>query len=119
MILNEDYKDIVQALNDEQVEFILIGAYALAAHGYPRATMDIDLWVRPSPKNAQAVLRAIKRFGATELDFKTARTNAIIRNIDETQLKILSIEDLIKNKESTGRPKDQLDTRELKRRNET
>ncbi len=64
MILNEDYKDIVQALNDEQVEFILVGAYALAAHGYPRATMDIDLWVMPSPKNALAVLRAIKRFGA-------------------------------------------------------
>ncbi|VGO12304.1 hypothetical protein PDESU_00855 [Pontiella desulfatans] len=64
MILNDDYRDILQALNDERVEFILVGAYALAAHGYPRATMDIDLWVCPSETNALAVLRALNRFGA-------------------------------------------------------
>ena len=44
MILNEDHKNIAQASNDEQVEFILVDSYALAAHGYTRATMDIDLW---------------------------------------------------------------------------
>jgi hypothetical protein len=44
--------------------FILVDAYALAAHGYPRATMDIDIWVMPSPENAAAVLRALRRFGA-------------------------------------------------------
>jgi len=43
-MLNEDYKDILQALADEKVRFILVGAYAMAAHGYPRATMDIDLY---------------------------------------------------------------------------
>jgi len=53
MILNEDYRDILLALNTEQVEFILVGAYALAAHGYPRATMDIDVWVMPSLEKAQ------------------------------------------------------------------
>ena len=63
-MLNEDYKDMLQALVDEKVSFLLVGAYALAAHGYPRATMDIDIWVRPSPDNADAVLRAIRRFGA-------------------------------------------------------
>jgi len=41
-----------------------VGAYAMAAHGYPRATIDLDLWVMPSPENADAVLRAIQRFGA-------------------------------------------------------
>jgi len=41
-----------------------VGAYALAAHGYPRATMDIDIWVQASPDNADAVLRAVRRFGA-------------------------------------------------------
>jgi hypothetical protein len=46
-MLNEDYKDILQSLVDEQVKFLLVGAYALAAHGYPRATMDIDIWVMP------------------------------------------------------------------------
>ncbi|MBU0678836.1 MAG: nucleotidyltransferase [Verrucomicrobia bacterium] len=63
-MLNEDYKEMLQCLADENVEFLLVGAYALAAHGYPRATMDIDIWVLPSPDNAQAVLRAVGRFGS-------------------------------------------------------
>jgi hypothetical protein len=63
-MLNKDYKDMLQALVDEKVRFLLVGAYALAAHGYPRATMDIDIWVMPSPENADAVLRAVHRFGA-------------------------------------------------------
>jgi hypothetical protein len=63
-MLNEDYKDMLRALCAENVKFILVGAYALAAHGYPRATMDIDIWVMPSPQNAESVLRALHRFGA-------------------------------------------------------
>jgi hypothetical protein len=63
-MLNEDYRDILHALSDEKVKFLLIGAYAMAAHGYPRATMDIDIWVMPSPQNADAVLLALRRFGA-------------------------------------------------------
>ena len=63
-MLNEDYRDILHALSDEKVRFILVGAYALAAHGYPRATMDIDIWIMPSPDNAEAVLRALRRFGS-------------------------------------------------------
>ena len=63
-MLNEDYKDMLLALSEEKVRFLLVGAYALAAHGYPRATMDIDIWVMPSPQNADAVLRALLRFGA-------------------------------------------------------
>jgi hypothetical protein len=63
-MLNEDYKDMLQALVDEKARFLLVGAYALAAHGYLRATMDIDIWVMPSPQNADAVLRALQCFGA-------------------------------------------------------
>ena len=63
-MLNEDYRDMLHVLSEEKVRFILVGAYALAAHGYPRATMDIDIWVMPSPENAYAVLRALSRFGA-------------------------------------------------------
>ena len=63
-MLNEDYKDMLHALSEEKDRFLLVGAYALAAHGYPRATMDIDIWVMPSPQNADAVLRALRRFGA-------------------------------------------------------
>jgi hypothetical protein len=63
-MLNEDYKDMLRALSDEKVKFLLLGAYAMAVHGYPRATLDVDIWVMPSPENAEAVLRALARFGA-------------------------------------------------------
>lgn len=74
-MLNEDYKDMLRAFGDERVEFLLVGAYAMGAHGYPRATVDIDLWINPSPDNAAAVLRAVRRFGApsdnvTEADLR-------------------------------------------------
>ena len=61
---NEDYRDMLCALRDAHVDFILVGAYALAAHGFPRATLDIDLWVRPSPDNARKVCQALIKFGA-------------------------------------------------------
>jgi hypothetical protein len=56
----------------EGAKYLLVGAYALAAHGYPRATMDIDLWVMPSPENSEAVLRALRRFGAPLRDLTAA-----------------------------------------------
>ena len=63
-MLNEDYRDMLLVLSAEKVRFLLIGAYAMAAHGYPRATMNIDIWIMPSAQNADAVLRALQRFGA-------------------------------------------------------
>ena len=63
-MLNSDYLDMLRILSEEKVKFILVGGYALAAHGYPRSTLDIDFWVMASPKNARAVIRALKRFGA-------------------------------------------------------
>jgi len=63
-MLNKDYKDMLQFLLEEGVQFLLVGAYAMAAHGVPRATGDIDLWVRPNEENAHRVFRALVRFGA-------------------------------------------------------
>ena len=63
-MLNDDYRDILRAFSTERVRFLLVGAYAMAAHGYPRATMDIDLWIDPSADNVTAVLRALEQFGA-------------------------------------------------------
>jgi predicted nucleotidyltransferase len=79
---NSDYKDILQSFSDGNVEFILVGAYALAAHGLPRATMDIDLWVNPTMENAARVYAAIGQFGApvdqvTQADF--ARKDTIFQ----------------------------------------
>lgn len=63
-MLNEDYKDMLRALSVEKVKYLLVGAYAMAAHGYLRSTLDIDFWVLQSPQNADAVMRALQRFGA-------------------------------------------------------
>ncbi len=76
MLVNEDYSDMLSALNDAGVEYLVVGAWALAAYGNPRATGDIDFWVRPSQENATRVWTALKEFGAprkdvTEADFAT------------------------------------------------
>jgi hypothetical protein len=62
--MNPDFSDMLSALSAEGVEYLLVGAYAMAVHGVPRATGDIDVWVRPSPDNAECILRALARFGA-------------------------------------------------------
>jgi predicted nucleotidyltransferase len=63
-LLNPDYRDILSEFLETGVEFLVVGAYALAAHGLPRATGDIDLWIARSEENANRVLRALARFGA-------------------------------------------------------
>lgn len=62
--LNEDFLDLLTAFREEGVEFLLVGAFALAANGAPRFTGDLDVWVRPDPGNAERVLRGLQRFGA-------------------------------------------------------
>jgi hypothetical protein len=76
---NEDYKEMLCALNDAGADFILVGAFALAAHGFPRATLDMDVWVRPSAENARKVCKALTQFGApmtqiSAADFENADT---------------------------------------------
>jgi hypothetical protein len=60
----EDFVDLVQSLREEGCDFVIVGAHALAAHGAPRATGDLDVLVRPDPSNAEKVFRALVRFGA-------------------------------------------------------
>jgi hypothetical protein len=144
-MLNEDYRDMLHALSDEKVKFLLVGAYALAAHGYPRATMDIDIWVMPSPQNAEAVLRALRRFGAplhnltkedlqkdgtifqigvaprridiitaaSGLQFEETYRRSLSVNIEGIEVRIPSIDDLIRNKRALGRTKDLADAEVL------
>lgn len=125
----------------------MVGAYALAAQGYPRSTLDIDIWVKPSKDNSSKLYKALVEFGAplqdinentfkekgivfqigvapcridiiTEIsggiEFTDANTRSLKSEIEGTSLNILSIEDLIKNKEATGRPKDIEDAKILK-----
>jgi len=79
--LNPDFVDLLEALREADVEFVIVGAHAMAAHGVPRATGDLDVLVRPTRENARRVLEGLRRFGApvdahgiTEEDFVTPGT---------------------------------------------
>ena len=63
-MLNEDYKDMLQILLDNDVKFLIVGAYALASYGYPRATGDFDIWVEASEENSKKILSSLVHFGA-------------------------------------------------------
>lgn len=62
--LNPDFLDLLDAFLAEDVRFLLVGAHAVGVHGAPRATGDIDVWIRSDPANALAAWRALRRFGA-------------------------------------------------------
>ena len=62
--LNEDFLDLLRALDGARADYVVVGAYALAVHGIPRATGDIDILVRPAADNAARVHAALLRFGA-------------------------------------------------------
>jgi hypothetical protein len=61
---SRDFRDLFAAFNAEGVEYLLVGAHALAVHGHLRATKDLDVWVRPSMGNAERVIAALRAFGA-------------------------------------------------------
>lgn len=62
--VHQDFVDAVQCLTEESCDFVIVGAHALAVHGSPRATGDLDILVRVSGDNASRVVRALQRFGA-------------------------------------------------------
>ncbi|MHB0950000.1 MAG: hypothetical protein ACYC3Q_15800 [Gemmatimonadaceae bacterium] len=65
-MLNPDFRDMLFEFNAAGVEYLIVGGYAVGQHGYPRATGDMDFWVRRSPENAARVLHALAAFGAPE-----------------------------------------------------
>jgi hypothetical protein len=139
---------MLESLLGEKVRFILVGAYALAAHGYPRATGDMDIWVKPNDENSKKIYKALAKFGApiseiredefsqpgiifqigvvprridiitkiSGVEFDEADADKIVVNIENLKIPVLSIELLIKNKMATGREKDLLDAKLLKKR---
>ena len=144
-MLNSHYKEILSILSEKKVRFLLVGAYAMAVHGYLRSTMDIDLWVMPDPENALLVLQALEDFGApigdlsvedfqkddvvfqigvaplridilTSIDglkFEDAFASSELVDIEGISINVLSIPDLIKNKQATGRIRDLADVEVL------
>ena len=70
MALNRDLKEFLQLLVKHDVEFMLVGAHAVAVHGFPRNTEDIDFWIRRDRANAVKVMAALTEFGFGDLDLK-------------------------------------------------
>jgi hypothetical protein len=142
-MLRPDFRAVLSELFDAQAEFLVVGAFAMSAHQFPRATGDLDLFVGPSPENAQRVWNALARFGAplndynitvaelarpglvfwlgndpnridvmTSIDgvsFDEAWRTRVYCEMDGMSVPVLSLDNLLTNKRSTGRPKDQFD----------
>lgn len=73
--LNPDFRDLLEALSHEEALFLIVGAHALAVHGVPRATGDLDIWIRADPENAMRVWRALARFGAPMAEMNLTPTD--------------------------------------------
>ena len=146
-MLNNDYKEMLQLLKRNEAQFLVIGAYAMGAYGYPRATGDMDIWIMSSGENSRKVFDALKEFGAPlsqinettfagrdiifqigvaprridiittidGLEFEQAWQRRVEIDIDGLNVPFISKPDLIKNKESTGREKDILDAKILRK----
>jgi hypothetical protein len=61
--LPSDFKEFLKLLDAHQVEYLLIGGYAVGYHGYPRATVDMDIWIAMNPANSQKIVTVLKEFG--------------------------------------------------------
>ncbi len=70
--MNPDFVDLLRAFVAADVRFLVVGAYALALHGRPRATGDLDIWVDATPNNARRIMRALREFGAPLEDIAEA-----------------------------------------------
>jgi hypothetical protein len=146
--MNSDFKDLLQALNDAQAEYLVVGGYAVGMHTEPRYTKDLDVWLNNSPENAPHVLEALRIFGGptgsltvddltqedafyqigvepvrvdliltlNPLNFSECWETRAVFEIDGVPINFISIDDLIKNKEATGRPLDLVDAANLRKK---
>ena len=69
-MLDKDFREFVELLNSASVEYLIVGGYALAAHGHPRYTGDLDIWIRAAKDNIDKVLAALAKFGFGSLGLK-------------------------------------------------
>jgi predicted nucleotidyltransferase len=68
-MFNPDFKEFVKLLIKNQVEYLIVGGYAVSIHGYPRYTGDLDIWINPAKSNAKKVLDCLNDFGFSSLEF--------------------------------------------------
>src|SRR6185437_350223 len=145
MTLSKDFTDFVVLLNKYKVNYMVIGGYALAFHGRPRHTGDLDIWIDLSDENAQKMIDVVDDFGMSSLglektdflqkggitqigyrplridilneidgvDFEEAYMNKLIIDIDGLPVNYIGLDDLIKNKQVSGRKQDISDVNAL------
>jgi hypothetical protein len=142
MELERDFKELLELLNSHQVEYILVGAYALAFHGAPRFTGDLDIFVKPDSENSKRIMAALSDFGfgsvgLTAADFQmpdqvrswasprpgrshhgnqrriVGAGGCISAILDNVSVRFISRQELIANKRAAGRKKDLADLEAL------
>jgi predicted nucleotidyltransferase len=69
-VFSQDFKEFIQSLNDNSVRYLVIGGYAVAFHGHPRYTKDLDVWVAMDAENAANIIKALAQFGFASLELK-------------------------------------------------
>ncbi len=69
-MLNQDFKEFIESLNKNKVRYLVIGGYAVAFHGHPRYTKDIDIWIGMDRENAANIVKALAEFGFASLELK-------------------------------------------------
>jgi len=69
-MLSKDFREFIESLNENSVRYLVVGGYAVAFHGHPRYTSDLDVWVELSPDNADKIIAALKKFGFGSLGLK-------------------------------------------------
>ena len=69
-MLGQDFRDFIQALNDRAVRYLVVGGYAVAYHGEPRYTKDLDVWIELNPGNAARLIAALNEFGFSSLNLR-------------------------------------------------
>jgi hypothetical protein len=141
-MLNQDFKEFIQLLNDNQVNYLVIGGYAVAIHGHPRYTKDIDIWIEISEENSQKIITALTEFGfgltaqdfqephqiiqlgyppnridlitsPDGIDFQTCYDSKIEVMLDDIAVKFINLDNLKKNKLASGRLQDLADLENL------
>lgn len=138
MQFDRDFKELLECLAVREVRFLVVGGYAVAAHGHPRYTGDLDLWVWPDAGNAESLLTALGDFGfgsvglvATDftrpgrvvqlgyaplridllssidgVEFEACFDRRVEIVVDDLPVPFISLDDLRRNKASSGRPQD-------------
>jgi len=69
-MLSKDFKEFIALLNKNNVKYLIVGGYAVAFHGHPRYTKDVDIWIEINPENADKIVTSIKQFGFDSLKLK-------------------------------------------------